>query len=120
MEEFKRSLQQARAGFCTAGLDLISTTGKGSWSEDWNCKDPVRPEIAQAIKERQEVTLSGIEEEEERKGDEDRDRSEEEKRGDENEDEKDEKESEVRIREEEDEETRKPRVGRIPTAPTKK
>jgi hypothetical protein len=66
------------------------------------------------IKELQEVTLSGIEEErseEEKQGDE-----EQEKKGDEEHD----KEGEVRIREEEGEDTRKPRAGRIPTAPTKK
>ena len=114
MEDSKRRLQQARAGFCTAGLDPISTTGKGPWSEDWNCKDPVRPEITKVIKELQEVTLSGIEEErsaEEKQGDE-----EQETRGDEEHD----KEGEVRTREEEGEETRTPRAGRIPTAPTKK
>ena len=63
MEESERSLQQIRAGFCEAGIDPISATGKVPWSEDWNFEDPVRPEIANAIEERQEVTPSRTEEE---------------------------------------------------------
>ena len=64
MEESKRSLQQARAGFYEAGLDPISATGKGPWSEDWNFEDPVRPDIANANEERQEDKPSRTEEEE--------------------------------------------------------
>ena len=73
MEESKRGLQQTREEFCKAGLDPISTTRSGPWSEYWNCKDPVRPEIANVIEERQEVTPSRTEEdrsEEKRNGDE--------------------------------------------------
>ena len=111
MEESKRSLQQARAGFCEAGLDPISATGKGPWSEDWNCEDPVRPEIANAIEERQEVTQSRTEEEE---------KTEEEKKGNKKGDDEDEGGVGVRDRDEEGEETRTPRVGRIPVGPAKK
>ena len=63
MEESERSLQQARAGFCEAGLDPSSATGKGPWSEDWNFEDPVRPEIQHASEERHDVIPSRTEEE---------------------------------------------------------
>ena len=83
------------------------------------CKEPVRPDIAQTNKGRQDVTLSGIEEEErtetrtetgaKRRREETRTLTRRMRTY-----------SEVRIREEEGEETRTPRAGRIPTAPTKK